>query len=191
MGNEKSAGIPPDPALVEFYKSRGMSEAKAVHTAVLNGNRPLARLMGNARPILERLEAGERVKEIADSYGIAQRTLYTFLLEHAPMEWAKASAAGALERLEAAQAVVEAAEDQVGVSKGATLIRAEQWKLERLAPRLYGGKDQGGGMQITVNIDRGCGGVVTVEGGGGGSDSADDSGYGTPVLVENGETDRG
>ena len=156
-------------ALKAHYLARGIDEARANFLANQNAGKPLARLVGEAEKVLERLRDGASVQETAEEYGVTKQALYQWLLEHAPGEWAGISSAGALVQLEVADEIVMGAEDQVEVSKGGALARSAQWKLERLAPRLYSSKQDASGVQITVVVDRSCGvvggsSIASVEG---------------------------
>jgi hypothetical protein len=155
-----------DDALVAYYVKLGKSEVQARHLARLNGDKPLVRLMGETEPVLALLREGKTVPEVADHFGCNKVTLYQWLMRSCPGEWAEIAASGALSRMQDAEDEIDRSVDQVDVSRAATKIRNEQWKLERLLPKIFGGQAGGGGVQITVNLDRSCGGEVVVSGGG-------------------------
>lgn len=152
-------------AELEAYYATRMSPGLAKGVAIAQQDRPLARLMGNAAPILTRLMAGEKPKEIAKSLGISREALNAWLLTHAAEEWRAIASGKALSRQQDAEETLESAEDQLSVAKGRELARVASWTLERMVPKLYGqpGKDAGGGVNITVNVDRSCAGEITVD----------------------------
>lgn len=150
--------------LTRYYESRLASPAHARQLAEINQDRPLARLQGNAAPILARLSGGEKLAQIADSLGISAIALGTWLLEYAPEAYRSISAGRALVNMEGAEGKIEGAETMLDVAKGRELGKLAGWHLERLAKQFAPpGKDQGGGVNIVVNVDRSCAGEVIVD----------------------------
>lgn len=121
---------------------------------------PLLALKGDASSILARIEAGETVKQIADSFGIAHQNLYAFLLRNAPDQWQALSAGRALARYEDAMDKLEQARDRLDLTKADKRIASSQWELERVARKIYGSSDPTQGVAVHVHIDRSCGGLV-------------------------------
>ena len=150
--------------LVAFYESRGVKTAAA--TAARYADDPMANLCGDCEPILEELRGGKLVEDLSAEWGVPVRTIYSHLLTFAPDEFRAASALRALERKKVCEDSLERAEDNVSASKWKSLLQAAQWDLERLAPKVFGVKQAQEGLQITVNLDRSCGGTVDVSGGG-------------------------
>lgn len=150
--------------LLAFYEGRG--DRNAVPNSWRYADDPLANLCGDCEPILELLRGGEDVEGVSRLWGISSRTLYRHLLVYAAEEFRALSALRALSRKREAEERLEGASDNVGVSKWRSLLQASQWDLERLLPKLYGVKQEASGLQITVNLDRSCGGVVELSGGG-------------------------
>lgn len=148
----------------EFYEGRGIAGWVAAGTAKREVDNPLVNLCGDCGPLLDGLRDGLTVEELAVELGVHKRSVYGYLLEFAPVEWAKFSAAYAASRLEDATTRLEGAGDQVAVSREAALARTAQWTLERLAPRLYGAKGEGG-VVVNVVLDPSCGGGVVLNGG--------------------------
>lgn len=116
-------------------------------------------LVGDARPVLERLRGGETVTAVAESLGIKQHSLSEWLLRHCPEEWRAISAGRNLERLErAAEALSgEKALTKTECSQQREAARVAMWQLERLWPAIYAPPkvEAGGGvtLQIVVNRD--------------------------------------
>lgn len=129
---------------------------------------PLANLCGDCGPILEELAGGLEVSDLAVKWGVPERTIYGHLLRYGPEELRAVSAAKALGRRQVCVERLEGASDNVGVSKWRALLQSAEWDLERLVPKLYGAKPEVGGLSIVVNVDRSCGGAVTIDAEGGG-----------------------
>lgn len=150
--------------LLKFFEGRGEKAAKM--RAVKLADEPLANLLGDCEPILERLNGGTGVEELAVEWGVTSMAIYGHLLRYAPEEFRAASANRAIGRRRECVESLEAASDNVSVSKWRALLQSAEWDLERLVPKIYGVKQPGEGLSITVNLDRSCGGVVDVSGGG-------------------------
>lgn len=153
-----------DPAIVAeleaWYRSRGIP-GNVVKTLALNqADAPLARLMGNAEPILARLMAGETAKQIAASYGVSKIALYAWLLRHVPDQWKEIKAGMAAARLDESEDAIAAADDQLSTTKGRELARIAQWQLERLDKSYAPKQDGNAGVTINVRVDPTAGGVV-------------------------------
>lgn len=154
--------------LEDYYRERGLAPHQVNGLARSHQDRPLARLMGNAAPILTRLMSGDSPKQIAADLGISREALNAWLLTHAADEWRAIAGGKALIRQQDAEETLETADNQLDVAKGRELARVASWTLERLVPKLYGqpGKDgSNGGIVINVSVDRSCSGTVTVENG--------------------------
>lgn len=146
------------------YNKPHIPERCRAGLTVANAGKPLAALDGNAEAILERLRQRESVKDIADSLGVSDVTVYGFLLRHAPDQWMEISAGKSLARIEKAADDLDTAEDQLTVSRARESARLAQWDLERAARKLYGdNKSENTGVTVNVIIDRGTDGV-TIEG---------------------------
>lgn len=152
-------------AELEAYYRDKLSLPNAKALAVLHQDKPLAALQGKAEVILARLMAGESLKQVAAHVGVSREALGGWLLSHAPEEWRMISSGKALLRHEDATEMLENAEDQLQATKGRELARIASWSLERMIPKLYGqpGKDQAGGINISITVDRSCDGAITVD----------------------------
>lgn len=139
--------------LEAYYREKGLKNAPAL--AVAHADKPLARLQGNTAPILARLMAGERPKDIADSFGISRIALHSWLLEHASEEWRQIASGRYQAQLEDAAELIQSAEDQLQATKARESARIASWALERIAARTYAAKGNGTeGVSITVNVNR-------------------------------------
>lgn len=150
-------------AELEAYYATRTDPGRAKGLAAINQDRPLARLQGNAAPILARLASGLSLVQVANEYGISREALGAWLLEYAPEEYRAISAGRALARLQAAEDSIEDATDRLDVAKGRELGKLAGWQLERLSKQYAANKDQNTGVNITVNVDRSCDGTITVE----------------------------
>lgn len=145
----------------EFSPFAHVPEKCVAGLAKMNEGKPLAALAGDTSQILDRLREGERVQDIAKELGIGAPKLYEWLLRHSPEEWAAVSAGKSLARLEQAETDLDAASDQVAISKARESHRMGQWTLEKVARRMYGDtKNDSGGVSIQVVIQRD--GIATV-----------------------------
>ena len=147
-----------------FYEARG--DKRAAQVAGSKCDDVLANLCGDCEPILAELYGGTSVAELAKRWGVTSMAIYGHLLAYAPEEFRAVSANRALGRKVECEERLEAASDNVSVSKWRALLQSTEWELERVAPKVFGVKQPGEGLQITVNLDRSCGGVVDVSGGG-------------------------
>lgn len=152
--------------LLAFFESQGDRMAAAHAAARLDD--PLTNLCGECGPVLDELHAGVSVDELAAKWGVSERNVYGHLLKWAPEEFRGLQANGAIGRRRFCTERLEEAADNVSVSKWRALLQSAEWDLEKLLPKLYGQKQDVGGLQITVNVDRSCGGAVTIEAGEGG-----------------------
>jgi len=150
-------------AELEAYYATRTDPGRAKGLAAINQDRPLARLQGNAAPILARLASGEKLVDVARQMGITSVALGTWLLEYAAEEYRAISAGRALARLQAAEDSIEDATDRLDVAKGRELGKLAGWQLERLSKQYAANKDQNTGVNITVNVDRSCDGSITVD----------------------------
>ena len=143
--------------LTRYYIGLGMSPAKAGQLAARNADKPLAQFMGNAGPILDRLENGENARQIAKSLGVDPSKLYAFLIAHEPEAWQEISAGKALDRLESVEQLIDDAQTMTELGKARERAKIAQWQLERVARKTYSPRpeEQSSGITINVNVDRG------------------------------------
>mgnify|MGYP001409860787 CR=1 FL=1 len=139
--------------LEAWYQERRAKNPASL--ALLNSNKPLSRLQGNASSILARLTAGDKVSKIAADLGISKPALYMWLLEHAPDEYRSVQSAVNVGQLDDSEDQIANAETMVDVAKGRELGRLAGWRLERLN-KMYAppNQNQAGGVSITVNVNR-------------------------------------
>lgn len=120
-----------------------------------DGNRIVSRIPPERKAeivhsALERIEAGDRLPEIAADYGIATITLRVWLSALGD-EYRAARAAWVDARLARAEEELEQASDQLSQSRARDLLKYAQWQAERRDPARYGAR--GEGMQATqINI---------------------------------------
>lgn len=119
---------------------------------------PIARLTPDERAtllamVLARAVQDERLADIAADLGVAKSTLHAALLTECEQEWRDVQAARALTALENAEEQLEAARDSLDVARARELVKAAQWRLERLHRRLFGTEHaQSSGAPVVVNI---------------------------------------
>lgn len=144
-----------------FYEARG--DKKAAQVAGSKCDDVLANLCGECGPILEELYGGVSVADLAGRWGVTEMAVYAHLLKYAPEEFRELSANRALGRRRELEEKLAAADDNVKVSKFKALLSSAEWELERVAPKVFGTKQGGEGLSITVNVDRSCGGAVVLD----------------------------
>jgi hypothetical protein len=162
MGTQNPEGeISP---LESQYDAPHIPEKCKAGLMVANAGKSLAEFDGDTSQVLDRLRTGERAVDIAKDLGVSHVALYAWLLRHSPEEWKAISAGKALARVEQAECDMDAAEDQVAVSKARESHRMGAWALERVARNLYGDNKAGdSGVVVQVIVDRGLDNTVTVE----------------------------
>ena len=107
------------------------------------------------------LDAGKKPSEIAKYYGVNRRAIYSYLLTGLGDEKYAELVTGAMAaRIADADEALEAADDQVGVSKWSQLGKFARMDFERRRPALYGQKQQ---TTVTheVTIDAGLIGTAS------------------------------
>ena len=115
---------------------------------------PLARYAGDATPILNRLLAGESIRQIADSHNISPVAVYTWLYRNAPEDWQAIMAGAQSNRLDTADEIYDrqysgdARADGINISRAREISRNAQWHLERANRKLFGQK-----VDIDQNIN--------------------------------------
>lgn len=92
----------------------------------------------NPSAVVERYIAGEKIKTMAQQYGVSDISLYAFLLRNVPDEWMAAQSARAFAKKERGEDGLEDAEDPLEVAKARETLRAGQWDLERVRRKDYG-----------------------------------------------------
>jgi hypothetical protein len=123
----------------------------------------LANLKGQLAPlkdvdpkhVLERYLAEETSTQIAKSYGVTRAALSHFMLKHAEQEWRDAQVVKAMKRKEAAEDLIETADNPLDLARAREMLKSAQWDLERVCRRIYGQDvtpDQLGRVSITLNI---------------------------------------
>jgi hypothetical protein len=91
--------------------------------------------------VVQRYIAGEKIKDMAQQYGVSNIAVYHFLLRHVPEDWMAAQKARAFAMKEAGEDLIEDAADPLELGKGRERLRAGQWDLERVDRKNYGRDD--------------------------------------------------
>ncbi len=135
--------------------------------AVMNADKAL--FGANPQDLLDRLGAGETASQLAGKLGIGLPALYQWLLRNCPEQWASMSAGLALSRIDKAESTLDdetlgdsPKRDSVIVSRARSQAAIAQWSLERVARKMYGDTKGNGEVNVTVVIDRSCGGTVII-----------------------------
>ena len=118
-------------------------------TLAMSGDRALAQLK-DAKPILDRYEDGESVEQIAKSYQVSPQAVYAWLHRNAEEQWKSHLAAKAHYQLDQAEDELRTASDNIAVSRSRELLRAQQWRLERVLRRVWG--QDSPTVQVNINL---------------------------------------
>lgn len=113
--------------------------------------KPLAKLHGNAAPILARLAAGETVAQVAKACNTTRAALGSWLLKHAAEQYRDVLAGHALSDLEDCESDLQNAPNQVDVSAARERAAIARWKLERLV-KLFAPPKDAASQGVTVNV---------------------------------------
>jgi hypothetical protein len=110
-----------------------------------------------AQTAIQRYLDGERIEDIAPTYGLSAKRLYAYLTEHAEAEWKSAQVGASLERLEEAKTEMNAATTMQDVARAREKARLAQWDLERVCRRIYGSDAPAtlgqGTVTISINLN--------------------------------------
>jgi hypothetical protein len=101
--------------------------------------------LANADPqvILDRIAAGELLREIADEFGCSQPAVSQFIAKRVPKAvWARVRELSIAARLERSTQEMEQAEDQLMLARARESARLWMWRAERELPHLYGQRQQ-------------------------------------------------
>jgi hypothetical protein len=97
--------------------------------------------------VIERYIAGEKMKNMAQQYGVSDVAMYAFLLRHVPEEWYGAQKARAFAHKERGENGLENPRDPLALGAAREQLRAGQWDLERVDRKVYG-RDE----QVTITL---------------------------------------
>ena len=100
--------------------------------------RPPAAANAHKAEILERVAAGEKLRDIGKSYGVTQAALCNVLVNDPDYQLARVS--GLESRLDQREHELEQSNDQVSVSRSRELLAHARWRCEREAPHKWGAK---------------------------------------------------
>lgn len=101
----------------------------------------------DAKAVVARYIAGEKIKDMAAQYGSSATALYAHIIKFAPDEWIAAQKAKAFDRKERGEEMIENADNPLDLAIGRESTRAGQWDLERVWRKEYGREEQ------TLNIN--------------------------------------
>jgi Zn-dependent peptidase ImmA (M78 family) len=108
--------------------------------------RPLALAIKNDPDVIQRILVrslnGEKLRDIAPEYGVSKQALQQQIIKYAPDDWRDTQAARSMVAYEEARDRLEEPLDVVDIARVREQVRARQWELERLIPRLYGQKQE-------------------------------------------------
>lgn len=104
--------------------------------------------------IITRFVDGERLIDIAPSYGVSHAAICMALLEYAEDDWKRAQVAKALAELENTIDQRNEASDALKLARARDAEKSAQWKLERLCRRLFGqdAPESAGRVHISINL---------------------------------------
>ena len=117
----------------------------------MNAGKPLSE-PGAIQAVLDGLEAGSKVSEIAQQHKVTDFAIYKALVRNVPDEWQAIQAAQSLVERQKAKEEIERASDGVQVSRGRELARMSEWTLERTCRRIYGDKLQ---VEHSISLETG------------------------------------
>lgn len=97
----------------------------------------------NPQDILDRVAAGELLRDIAKDYGCTQPAVSWFVAKHVPKDvWAQVREQSIAARLEQSTHDMEVAEDALMLARARESARLWMWRAERELPHLYGQRQQ-------------------------------------------------
>ena len=100
--------------------------------------RPPAAAKEHKQEILERVAAGEKLRDIGKSYGVTANAITNVLVDDPDYQLARVS--GLESRLDQREHELEESNDQVSVSRARELLSHARWRCEREAPHKWGAK---------------------------------------------------
>ena len=108
--------------------------------------RPLYHLIKQDPTVIERILTrslnGEKLRDIAEEYGVTKQSLQAQIIKHAPDDWRDTQAARSMVAYEEARDQLEKPLGLPDIARINNMVKARQWELERLIPRLYGNKQE-------------------------------------------------
>lgn len=125
-------------------------------------NQRIENLEGGEDQVFERIAAGERIADIANSLGVSRPMLYTWRnmephRKRRQEKWHEAMRLSAEAKAEEGEDILDAVAGKVGLTQAdvsAAVARAKykQWLAERRDPDTFGGKQD----QVQVNVSIGA-----------------------------------
>ena len=108
--------------------------------------RPLYHLIKQDPTVIERILTrslnGEKLRDIAEEYGVTKQSLQAQIIKHAPDDWRDTQAARSMVAYEEARDQLEKPLGLPDIARINNMVKARQWELERLIPRLFGNKQE-------------------------------------------------
>ena len=96
----------------------------------------------NPADILDRYAQGETSDQISAAYQVNRRTMLGWLLAKSEGDWQQLQIVRAVDEYEQAKAALDSAPHALALARARERVRAAQWELERLWPKLYGQRQQ-------------------------------------------------
>jgi hypothetical protein len=97
----------------------------------------------NPQDILDRVAAGELLRDIAKDYGCSQPAVSWFISKRVPKEtWAQVREQSIAARLEQSTHDMDVAQDALMLARARESARLWMWRAERELPHLYGQRQQ-------------------------------------------------
>lgn len=98
-------------------------------------------VLANRDSIIQRLERGDRLTDIAKDLGLTSHAAISMRLSKDP-EYQAARIASLASRLDQRESEMEAAQDFVTVARTRELLSHARWRAEREAPQVWGVKQE-------------------------------------------------
>ena len=93
--------------------------------------------------LLDRIAAGELLREVGESYGVSQPAVSQYIAKHVPKDvWARVRELSIAARLERSTQDMELAADPLILARARESARLWMWRAERELPHLYGQRTQ-------------------------------------------------
>ena len=118
-----------------------MSDNQALTTVPLT-KLPAIEQASIAQELLNGYLNGANMADLARQRGFSTASGYSLLIRFHEQAWKDAQIGKALETLEAAEAKMASATDHLELARSEKMVKAAQWKLERLLSRVYGQERQ-------------------------------------------------
>ena len=106
------------------------------------------------QPILDRLQNGESLRQIAADIGVHNTAIRAWLLREDREQYQHVITAALTHRVAEADDALDGANDMISIARAREQARFSRMDLERRRPQLYGVKQQLQVQHTTINPDR-------------------------------------